>query len=129
MADEQRLTSSEVKKLKKDVLQDHVATLSNDMGSPERYFPQFRSARLLDRFDCEKIRHKVTTQDKVQEFVDIISEGRERDGETPFDMLVDILNKEGVHSSVARGLQKALAKAKEEEKQKKGLCVCVCVCW
>lgn len=120
MAEEQRLTQSKVKELKKHVLLDQVVTLSEDLGSPERYFPQLRSAHLLDRFDCEKIRHEVTTQGKVEKFVDIITEGRDRDGEAPFDVFVDILNKEGVHSSVARGLQKALAKAKEEERRKKG---------
>ena len=116
MAEEPRIKESRVKELKKEVLLDYVEGFTNDMGSPERYFPQLRSAGLLDRFDCEKICHEVTTADKVQRFVDIIVEGRQgRDGRPVFDVLVDILNKEGIHSSVARGLQRALAKAKDEE--------------
>lgn len=114
--EEPRLGQSRVKALKKRVLQDQVDALTMDMGSPERYFPQLRSAGLLDKFDCEKIRHEVTGQDKVQKFVDILSEGRQgRDGRSAFDVLVDVLNREGVHSSVARGLQRELARAKEVE--------------
>lgn len=107
---------AKLKLLKKQVLLDQVELLSDDMGSPERYFPQFRSAGLLDRNDCETIRHLVTTRDKVLKFVDILTEGRQgRDKRPAFDVLVGILNREGVHASVARELQKALAKAKEEE--------------
>lgn len=107
---------AKLKLLKKQVLLDQVELLSDDMGSPERYFPQLRSAGLLDRYDCETIRHLVTTRDKVLKFVDMITEARQgREKRPSFDVLVEILNKEGVHASVARGLQRALAKAKDEE--------------
>ena len=101
--------------LKKQVLLGQVQLLCDDLGTPERYFPHLRSAGLLDRHDCETIRHVVTTRDKVLKFVDIIEPRHGKDGRHAFDILVEVLNKEGVHSSVARGLQRALAKAREEE--------------
>lgn len=114
MAEE--LSETKVKQLKKQVLETHVQALCEDMGNPERYFPQLRSAGVLDKDDCETIRHEVTTRRKVERFVDILCEGRQgRDGTPVFDVLVEVLNREGVHSSVARGMQKSLARAKVEE--------------
>lgn len=122
------LSQAKVKSLKKQVLQDHVDILTTDLGDPDRYFPRLRSAGLLDRHDCEKIRHEVTTKDKVSKFVDILSEGRQgKDGKTTFDVLVDVLKNEGIHASVARGLQRALARAEEEEVRMIGKYVCHCV--
>lgn len=114
MASDPELTDAKVRELKKQAILDQVELLSNDLGNPERYFPQLRSAGLLDRFDCETIRHQVTGREKVVKFVDIITEGRGgEDATPPFDLFVDILNQEGVHTSVARGLQRALARAKQ----------------
>ena len=118
-----KLSETKVKQLKKQVLETQVQAFCEDMGNPERYFPQLRSAGVLDKDDCEVIRHEVTTKRKVEKFVDILCEGRQgRDGTPAFDVLVDVLNREGVHSSVARGMQKSLARAKEEEISMMGEC-------
>ena len=123
------LTNSQLKALKKQVLKDQVQMLSDDMGSPERYFPELRSAGLLDKTDCERIKSLVTTKEKVLEFVDVLSEGRQgRDGSPPFDVLVEVLNRGEMHSEVARGLQRALEKAKEEEIRQIGKFILDCSC-
>lgn len=106
---------AKLNQLKKEVLQGQVQLLCDDLGTPERYFPQLRSAGLLDRHDCETIRHLVTTRDKVLKFVDTIDSRHGRDGRHALDVLADVLNKGRVHTAVARGLQRALARAKEEE--------------
>ena len=112
------LSESQTRSLKKQVLRDYESKLTEGMGNPERYFTKLRSAGLLDRYDCEKIRHEVTSRDKVGVMVGILDQGRQgRDGRSPFDVLMDVLIEEGVHLAVARGLQRALARAKEEELQ------------
>lgn len=119
------LSDTKVNQLKRQVLETHVQAFCEDMGNPERYFPQLRSAGLLDKEDCETVRHEVTTRRKVEKFVDILCEGRQGRDETPaFDVLVEVLNREGVHSSVARGMQRSLARAKQEEISLMGEWVC-----
>ncbi len=112
-----RVSTVREKSLKRQVLKDYRSNLVNGLGNPERYFPLFRSAGILNKYDCEKICHEVTSKDKVGVLMEILDEGRQaRDGRTPFDVLVDVLIQEGVHTAVAGGLQRALARAMERDK-------------
>ena len=118
------LSESQTKALKKQVLKDYESKLVEGLGDPERYFPKLRSSGLLDRHDCEKIRHEVTGKEKVGVLLEILDQGRQgRDGKAPFDVLTAVLIEEGVHIAVARGLQRALARAKEEEIRLLGMCL------
>lgn len=122
------LSESQTKALKKQVLQDYESKLAEGLGNPERYFPKLRSAGLLDKYDCEKIRHEVTGKDKVGILVEILDQGRQgRDGKTPYDALIEVLIEEGVHVAVARGLQRTLARAKEDEIRLIGVCLSLCL--
>lgn len=126
------LSEAELKKIKRRVLNKHVVTLVDDLGSPVRYFPALTSKEILTLPDRERIQHKITAQEKVQVLVDILSE--DRGGErAPFDVLVEVLKEGRVHTSVATGLEKALEKelAKAMEKLRlEGMCGCrnYCLC-
>lgn len=117
-----KLSDTELRELKRKVLELHVPVLARDLGKPSRYYPQLQGEGVIGKTEREEIDHKVTTQAKVQQLVDFLSEGgrRGKNGRSAFDVLVDVLEREGVHVSVARGLQKALAKAVEENLQIKG---------
>ena len=105
-----------MKELKKQVLEDQVHDLSENLGDPKRYFPALRAKGVLNRDDCEIILHEVTKRAKAAKMVDLLCEGRQgRDGSSVFDVLVEVLNREGVHTSLARNLQKALEKVLQEE--------------
>ena len=111
-----RLTEERIKELKKQALEDQVHDLSENLGDPKRYFPALRAKGVLNRDDCEIILNEVTKRSKVTKMVDLLCEGRQgKDGSSVFDVLVEVLNREGVHTSLARKLQKALEKIIQEE--------------
>ena len=96
----------------------------SDNFSPQRYFPAFQTKGILDRDDREIISNEVTTTAKVGKFVDILCEGRQgRDGTHAFDVLVEELVREGVHTYAARQLQKALERAVQEEGRLAGIMI------
>lgn len=109
--------------LKRQVLLDQVSMLSDNF-SPQRYFPALQAKGILDRDDRETISHEVTTKAKVGRFVDTLCEGRQgRDGTHAFDVLVEELMREGVHTYAARQLQQALERAVQEESRLSGIII------
>ena len=97
--------------LKRQVLTEELEMLVYNFA-PQRYVPALQSRGILDRHDRETISNEVTTEDKVMKFVDILCEGRQgRDGTPAFDVLVEELVREGVHTYAARQLQIALERA------------------
>ena len=55
----------EMNELKKKVLIDRVDYLSGELGDPGRYLPALRAKGVLSLEDCEKIKAKVTSREKV----------------------------------------------------------------
>ncbi len=114
------MSSARIVQLKKDVLQEQMVNLVGDLGDPNPYLIDLRSKRILVLGDCERIRAKVTTRDRVELFVDLLCEGGRGSAErTPFDVLVEIL-KESVHAHVAEKLLKALERAMQEDEKIQG---------
>lgn len=105
---------SELEKMKKNVLEDQMGFLCEELGDPGRYFPFFRSKKMLDSSDCQHIRSLSTFKDQIQELIERLKSRESNKGEGGFDVLVDALKKQRVQAHIARALQKALAKAKEE---------------
>ena len=105
---------SELEKMKKNLLEDQMGFLCEELGDPGRYFPFFRSKKMLDSSDCQHIRSLSTFKDQIQELIERLKSRESNKGEGGFDVLVDALKKQRVQAHIARALQKALAKAKEE---------------
>ena len=59
------LAEKEMNELKGNVLISRVEYLSAELGEPGRYFPALRAKGVLFPEDCEKIRAKVTSSEKV----------------------------------------------------------------
>ena len=111
-------SSTRLPELKRNVLQGEMVNLVGDLGDPDRYLIYLRAKKILNLDDCERIRAKVTTRDRVELFVDLLCEGGRGNAErTPFDVLVEILE-ESVHAHVAEKLLKALDRAVREDKGK-----------
>ena len=114
------VSKERVRALQGDVLLTQMDRLVR-MGDPNRYLIDLRAAKILDRDDCERIRAKVTTKDRVELLVDFLrEEGRGTAERTPFEVLVEVVMKEGVHSGVVDKLMAALEKAIKEEERVQG---------
>lgn len=100
--------------LKKQVLEDQMGFLCEELGDPGRYFPHLRSQHILEAGDCQVIRSKVTFKDKTQELIDMVKDRQSKKGEHAFDVLVEAFKKGRVQAHIARALQRALVKAKED---------------
>ena len=61
------LPDKEMNDLKGDVLISRVDYLSAELGDPGRYFPALRAKGVLLPEDCEKIKAKVTSNEKVSQ--------------------------------------------------------------
>ena len=61
------LTQKEMNELKSEVLQERMDYLCNQLGDPRRYFPALRSKGVLTYDDCERVKSKVTSTEKVRE--------------------------------------------------------------
>ena len=136
-----KLPDKDMNELKKQVLIDRVDYLSGEIGDPGRYFPALRAKGVLSPEDCEKIKAKVTSREKVKiipcsddevgryglyftlqvyEMIELIHKRHsEKDGHA-MDVLMEALRKQRVQAHIARELQRALARAIKE--QKKGVC-------
>ena len=60
-----KLPDKDMNELKNQVLIDRVDYLSGEIGDPGRYFPALRAKGVLSPEDCEKIKAKVTSREKV----------------------------------------------------------------
>ena len=60
-----KLPDKDMNELKGKVLISRVDYLSAELGDPSRYFPALRAKGVLHPEDCEKIKAKVTSSEKV----------------------------------------------------------------
>lgn len=119
-----RLSEDQLKSLKAKVLAEQVHYLSEELGDPGRYFPFLKSKGLLDTEDCDRIRAKETSKERVDTFVELVHKRESSRGEPAFDVLVDALKRQKVQAHIARVLQRAFARRKGEEERKKSESVC-----
>lgn len=61
-----KLTDKEMNELKQQVLISRLDYLSGELGDPGRYYPALRAKGVLSHEDCEKIKAKVTSREKVK---------------------------------------------------------------
>ena len=61
-----KLTDKEMNELKAQVLIDRIDYLSGELGDPGRYYPALRAKRVLSQEDCERVKAKVTSREKVR---------------------------------------------------------------
>lgn len=61
-----KLTDKELNELKQQVLIDRLDYLSAELGDPGRYYPALRAKGVLSHEDCERIKAKVTSREKVK---------------------------------------------------------------
>lgn len=117
--------STSEKVLKKQVLEEQMGFLCEELGDPKRYFPYLRSKGALDSSDCQSIRAQTTFKEQVEEMVSLLKGRQSRKGEHAFDVLVEALKQQRVQAHIARSLQKALAKAKEDTTMSNGKPCCL----
>ena len=103
----------DLRELKSEVFYDQIGYLSGELGDPERYFPSLKAEGVLDETDCEIIRSKVTSREKVDAFVETVYKRESSTGEPAFDVFVELLLSQVVQAYIARALQQAFAKRKE----------------
>ena len=115
-----RLGEDQLKGLKAKVLAEQVGYLSEELGDPGRYFPFLKSKGILDTDDCDRIRAKETSRERVEKFVDLVHKRESSRGDPAFDVLVDALKRQKVQAHIARVLQRAFARKKGEEERIKG---------
>ena len=114
-----KLSKIAMNRLKCNVLEGELPMLVYNI-SPQRYLPGLRSRGLLDRNESESINCEVTTQGKVDLFIEVLCLHKQaKDGTHAFDVLVEVM-KEGVHTYAARQLEQALRKAVIEENLRLG---------
>lgn len=108
------LSEEQVYRLKESVLVEKMSWLCDELGDPGRYFPELRSKRVLSVTDTQLIKSKPTDQDKIMEFVTLISKRRGDHGQHGLDVFIEALKKQRVHAHVARILVRTLNKKKAE---------------
>ena len=64
-----KLTEKEMNELKSEVLRERIDYLCEELGDPGRYYPALRSKGVLTLDDCERVKSKVTSREKVSESV------------------------------------------------------------
>ena len=101
-----------LRELKADVFYNQIGYLSDELGDPERYFPSLKARGILDETDCETIRSRVTSREKVDTFVEIVHKRESSTGDPALDVFVDLLLSQVVQAHIARALQQAFANRK-----------------
>ena len=107
-----------MKALKRQVLQEKLNMLVDNF-TPQRYLPVLQFRGLLDKQDCETICHEVTNRGKVMKLVEFLPFREGLDGSSGFDMLVEVIKKEGFQAHAAEQLQEALERAVKKRKREK----------
>lgn len=112
------MDDEDVKALKAEVFYNQIGYLSEELGDPERYYPSLKARGILDETDCETIRSKVTSREKVDTFVEIVHKRESSTGDPALDVFVDLLLSQVVQAHIARALLQALAQREPELKSR-----------
>ena len=101
---------SKIKNIKVKVLVDQGDYLCKYLGDPSRYYPFLRAKGIIDAASVQKMNAKVTNSEKVQLLIDELLSHESRFQESPLDILVDGIYREGMQNHIARVLLKAFLK-------------------
>ena len=107
---------SKVNAIKLKVLKEQQDYLCKYLGNPSRYHPFLKARGIIDTSGVQKVDAKVTDSEKVDQLIEEMLKNKEgRRHESPLDLLVEGIYKEGVQNHIVRVLLKAFLRKCADE--------------